>query len=319
MQNWLHNMEWATAIRSDLLTPVFKAFSALGYGGFLFLFLPVGYWILSKNIFARTGLWLILSALLNGYLKDWFHDPRPDFIFHLDPAVRLSYGFPSGHAQIAIVLWFWLAWEARKTWIWILSSILVAGICFSRLYLGVHDVEDVLGGIGFGLLSLLIFIVVTTERFEWWRNFHPLLQVIAIAIIEGFFFITWPEKLSGRMIGYGVLLIGFWVGVGIEQNRLFFQKHHDWWRVITSGVIGVLMLMALGKTFQGVTGILENGRTVVAFIQAFVIGIYITALAPWIFQRLKLAKKGKAAFVNTATKHVIPVVTKRSVGIQKGS
>ena len=42
MQNWLHNMEWAIAMRSDLLTPVFKAFSALGYSGFLLLFVPIG-------------------------------------------------------------------------------------------------------------------------------------------------------------------------------------------------------------------------------------------------------------------------------------
>jgi hypothetical protein len=33
----------------------------------------------------------------------------------------------------------------------------------------------------------------------------------------------------------------------------------------------------------------------VAFIQAFVSGLYLAALAPWIFQRLKLADKGKPA------------------------
>ena len=109
MQNWLHDLEWAVAMRSDLLTPVFKGFSALGYSGFLFLFVPIGYWILSKDIFARVGLWLLLSALLNAYLKDLFQDPRPDPLFQLDPHVGRSYGFPSGHAQIAVVIWFWIA------------------------------------------------------------------------------------------------------------------------------------------------------------------------------------------------------------------
>ncbi len=288
-------MEWAIAIRSDLLTPIFKAFSALGYGGFLFLFMPLGYWLLSKNIFARVGLWLLLSALLNAYLKDLFQDPRPDVLFQLDAAVGQSYGLPSGHAQIAIVVWFWIAWEVRKTWMWVLSSILVVGICFSRLYLGVHDMGDVLGGIGIGLFSLLIFIFVTTKRFEWWSNLHPLWQIVAIAIIEAAFFLTWPGKLSGSMIGNGVLLIGFWIGVIIERERIFFRKHPDWWRTIASGVIGMILFVALQKGFEAVTGTFENGKTTVALIQAFVSGVYVTALAPWIFQLLRLSEKGKPA------------------------
>ena len=129
-------MEWTLALRADWLTPIFKGFSFLGYGGFLLLFLPLGYWVWSKNIFARMGLLLILTSLLNAWLKDLFQDPRPDPVFQLDPEVGNSYGFPSGHAQIAVAVWFWIAWEARKPWIWIISSILVAGICFSRLYLG---------------------------------------------------------------------------------------------------------------------------------------------------------------------------------------
>jgi membrane-associated phospholipid phosphatase len=288
-------MEWAIAIRSDLLTPIFKAFSALGYGGFLFLFMPLGYWLLSKNIFARVGLWLLLSALLNTYLKDLFQDPRPDPLFQLDAAVGLSYGFPSGHAQIAMVVWFWIAWEVRKTWMWILSLILVTGICFSRLYLGVHDMGDVLGGIGIGLLSLVIFIFVTSKRFEWWRKSHPFWQILAIVIIEAAFFLSWPGGLSGSVMGYGALLIGFWIGVIIEREWIFFQKHPDWWRIIASGVIGVILFVALQKGFEAVPGMFGNGKTTVDLIQAFVIGVYFAALAPWIFQLLRIAEKRKSA------------------------
>jgi hypothetical protein len=257
--------------------------------------MPLGYWLLNKNIFARVGLWLLLSALLNAYLKELFQDPRPDPLFQLDAAVGQSYGFPSGHAQIAMVVWFWIAWEVRKTWMWILSSILVAGICFSRLYLGVHDIGDVLGGLGIGLISLLFFIFVTTRRFEWWGKFHPLWQIVAIAIIEVFFFLTWPGKLSPGITGYGALLMGFWIGVIIERERIFFQKHPDWWRVIASGVIGMILFVALQKGFEAMPGLFEHGKTAVTLIQAFISGVYVTALAPWIFQRLRLAEMRKPA------------------------
>jgi glycerophosphoryl diester phosphodiesterase len=244
-------MEWAVVMRTDLLTIFFKGFSALGNSGFLLLFVPIGYWIFNKRIFAHVGLWLLVSALLNLYLKELFQDPRPDLIFQLDPHadVAQSYGFPSGHAQIAMVTWFWIAWEARKPWIWVLSSILVAGICFSRLYLGVHDVEDVLGGIGIGLISLLIFIFLTIKRFEWWHNLNPVWQVLAIMLIEAFLFLTWPGKLPGRAIGWGVSLIGFWLGLAIERKQVCFQKHTDLWRVLASGVVGVIFLIAIRKGF----------------------------------------------------------------------
>jgi PAP2 superfamily len=284
-------MEWVLTIRSDLLTQVFVAFSALGYSGFLFLLVPVGYWILNKDTFARVGLWLLLSLLLNAYLKALFEDPRPDPIYQLDPFVGQSYGFPSGHAQIAMVIWFWIAWEARKTWIWILSSILVVGICFSRLYLGVHDMGDVLGGMLIGLLSLIFFIFLTTKRFEWWHNLHPLWQVAALMIIVATFFLTWPGRLPVDVVGLGFLLIGFWIGVGIERKRIFFKRHPDWRRIIASGIIGVILFMGLGKGFQELAGILQGERATVTIILALFGGVYTAALAPWIFQRLRLAER----------------------------
>jgi membrane-associated phospholipid phosphatase len=292
MQSWLHNLDWAIAMRSDLLTPVFKGFTALGYGGFLLLFIPLGYWIISKNTFARLGLWLMLSALLNAYLKDLFQDPRPDSMFQLDPHIGQSYGFPSGHAQIAIVVWFWLAWEARKTWLWIVSSILVAGICFSRLYLGVHDVEDVLGGIGFGLICLIAFIFLTGKRFEWWHNLNIAWHLLALAVIEALLFLTWPASLPTSMIGYGVFLIGFWLAVGFERKAIRFQKHQDWWRVMASAVVGLIVFIALRNGFDAVEEMLQNGLTALAFIEAFVSGLFLAAVAPWMFQRLRLAEKG---------------------------
>jgi membrane-associated phospholipid phosphatase len=291
MQHWLHSIDFFVAIRSALITPVMIGFSTLGSSGFLLLFLAVGYWMLSKEIFARMGLWSLLSMLLNGYLKDLFKDPRPDLIFQLDSSALGSYGFPSGHAQIAIVAWLWIAWEVRKTWVWILSSILVIGICFSRLYLGVHDLEDVVAGIGIGLLSLLSFVFLTTRRFEWAQHIRSFWQIVAIGIGEAFFFLTWPGKIPESAGWSGVFLIGFWSGVWIEKKRLAFQKHRDWCRISASAVLGVIIFIALRIAFRTVIDALENGRMVVGLIYALVSGAYVTALAPWIFQNLKLANK----------------------------
>ena len=276
-------------MRSDVLTPVFKGFTALGYSGFLFIFLPVGYWVFSKNIFARMGLFLLLSAILNAYLKDVFQDPRPGPVFQMDAGVGESFGFPSGHAQIAVVVWFWIAWEARKSWMWMLSVILVTGICFSRLYLGVHDVEDVLGGMAVGFISLLLFMTITSDRFDGWHRCHPLWHILAIVAVCLLFFITWPGELPGGMIGFGVFLLGFWSGVILERKKIFFVKHDQLWRVLLSGVIGVFVFLLLQKGFREAGLWLTSGKPYIDLFQAFLLGVYITAFAPWIFQKLRLA------------------------------
>ncbi len=291
MSAWLHNMEWTLPLRSEWLTPVFKGFSFLGYGGFLLLFLPLGYWVWNKNIFARMGLLLILTSLLNAWLKDLFQDPRPDPVFQLDPEVGNSYGFPSGHAQIAVAVWFWIAWEARKSWIWVISSILVAGICFSRLYLGVHDVEDVLGGLAIGLTGLALFMFLNAKKFHRQRVLHPAAQIGAIAVIEAFFFLTWPGKVPPKAIGYGVFLMGFWIGVLIEQKWVFFEKSPDWQKIFISGILGIIVFTALNKGFAQAAEIFESQKPYIALVQSFILGMYITGLSPWLFQRTRLAGK----------------------------
>ena len=292
MQNFLHNMDWAVAIRSDILTPIFNVFTLMGYSGFLLLLVSVGYWLISKNAFARVGLFLLLSALLNEYLKGFFQDPRPDVIFRLDAKVGESFGFPSGHSQIAVIVWFWLAWEYRKTWGWIASSILVVGICFSRLYLGAHDVEDVLGGVGIGLISLLVFMFLTSKRFEWWKNINPIWRVVAIILIETAFFLTWPGKLQEPIIGYGVFLVGFWIGVNVNKRRIRFFASMDWRKIVCASVVGLVGFFALRKGLPELGSALNLDGTIFRLLtQGLILSFYITAIAPWIFQILKLGDK----------------------------
>jgi glycerophosphoryl diester phosphodiesterase len=285
-------MEWTLPLRSEWLTPVFKGFSFLGYGGFLLIFLPLGYWVWNKNIFARMGLLLILTSLLNAWVKDFFQDPRPDPIFQLDPEVGNSYGFPSGHAQIAVTVWFWIAWESRKSWIWIVCAILVAGICMSRLYLGVHDVEDVLGGLAFGLTGLAVFIYLNSKKKHWGKSLTPAGQLGAIAVIVALLVFTWPGTLPSSPIGYAVFLMGFWIGVVMEQKWVFFKKSPDWRKVIASGVVGIFVLMAFNKGLAQAAVIMETRKSLILLTQSFIMGMYITGFAPWLFQCLKLADKG---------------------------
>lgn len=99
---------------------------------------------------------LCISALLNPILKNNICRTRPD-ILHLTSAG--GYSFPSGHSMnnaafymaIAFMLIFILKSRKQKALLSALLSIPPLLIGFSRIYLGVHYLFDVLAGLTAGL------------------------------------------------------------------------------------------------------------------------------------------------------------------------
>jgi uncharacterized protein (TIGR03382 family) len=104
-------------------------------------------------------LFVCLGALmLNRGMKLAFGRPRPLLWPRLIEEV--SYGFPSGHALGALVLYGFLAYLLAQRYpgkarsVYLAAGVLIGGIGLSRLYLGVHYPTDVLAGYGVGWLWL---------------------------------------------------------------------------------------------------------------------------------------------------------------------
>ena len=124
-------------------------------------------------VFAVPG-----GMLINVLAKYSVHRPRP---FFDDPLLTLtSYGFPSGHAMASTVLYGLLAvfamqtsanWRRRVMAVSIAVS-LIALVCFSRIYLGVHYLTDVLAGVAEGVawLALCLTMMKIVERSLWAKN-----------------------------------------------------------------------------------------------------------------------------------------------------
>ncbi len=109
------------------------------------------------------GLGIIFSYIITYILKFVIARPRPleismNFLYHLP-----DYSFPSAHAAVAFAALSIL----NKTYpklklLWILSASFVA---FSRIYIGVHYLSDVVAGSLIGYLTGL-FIIKLKER-KW--------------------------------------------------------------------------------------------------------------------------------------------------------
>ncbi|MCL2037528.1 phosphatase PAP2 family protein [Candidatus Saccharibacteria bacterium] len=89
-------------------------------------------------------------------LKKIFMIPRP----HINWLIQeVGYGFPSGHAMIstafvAVAVYFFWQSRVRKLWkilLVIIGVLWLLAIGFSRIYLGVHTLSDVMAGFAAGL------------------------------------------------------------------------------------------------------------------------------------------------------------------------
>lgn len=294
MDNFLHDLSWVLPLRSDTATVVFNGFTWLGYTPFFLIFLPVGYWLWDRALFTRLAVLIAVTAVVNGWLKDFWQDARPDPAFQLDAKrVQDSYGLPSGHAQVAVAMWLWLAYEIKRPWAWAAAIFIVAGVCFSRLYLGVHDVEDILVGIGLGLISIAVFAVLVQENVvARWRRLPAFTDFAIIIVTIPLLWLIWPAGSEPHVIATVLfLLLGWFAGAALDR-RAAPEKPilPAWWLQTLMAVGGVFGLFVL-RDMLGRAGIAAGlPKAATAYFVATAIGLYATYLAPEIFRRLRLMK-----------------------------
>ena len=132
-------------------------------------------WVRDERLLFTTWLAAFIGgSVLDQALKLLFHRSRPTFQTPI--IVAHGFSFPSGHAMGSLIGFGVLAYlmirltrrESLRVTIIGAAIVLVIGIGFSRLYLGVHFFSDVVAGYAAGIVWLVACLsgaeVTTAER-----------------------------------------------------------------------------------------------------------------------------------------------------------
>jgi undecaprenyl-diphosphatase len=164
---------WSDAmhhLETPLLTDLALAFNWLGRGiGRTLGLTLVGLLLLRRHRWLALAAFALaesLAPLISVLLKALIDRPRPPA--GLVHAAGTS--FPSGHANyagatcLALVLLFTTPGTRRRWW-WTLASLGVVGMAWSRTYLQVHWLTDVIAGalLGSGI-TLLVFAIAQRHQ-----------------------------------------------------------------------------------------------------------------------------------------------------------
>ena len=316
-----NGINWILAIQSlgAWLEMPMRFFTFLGYENFFFLVLPFLYWSVDASLGLRVGMILVSSNFVNSVFKLAFASPRPYWISEqVHPfSVETSFGIPSAHAQNAIAMWGIIAYEVRKRWAWIAAFVLSFLIGLSRLYLGVHFAQDVVVGWLIGAILLSAFLLFWKPVASWFSN-QRLAGQIAIAFLVSLLMIAvgaWEvTRLSGFIISeqwitnalragaepHPVSIEGFLTSAGtffgLTAGAAWIRSQGGYrasgplekraLRYII-GVIGILILwMGLGEVFPRNPDLISY---ILRYLRYALVGWWVTAGAPRLFFRFKLA------------------------------
>jgi hypothetical protein len=181
------------------------------------------------------------------------------------------------------------------------AVVLILLIAFSRIYLGVHFPQDIVGGLLIGLLLLVAYnqVMGTIEK----RHFDlplPIKLTLSVVIPLALLFThpfdvdgTYPAELAATITG---TILGMSIGFVLEQEHIRFKVDGLWWkrglRFILGMVLVVIFYLGLKVVFP--EEVSHSIAIALRVVRYSVVGFSAAFLAPWLFVATSLAEREEA-------------------------
>lgn len=289
---------WVQSYSNGWLDAIFKFFTFLGNQEFYLILLPFIYWCVHRQTGIALAYISMFSAWANSVIKHIFKIPRPS-----DPRIRVplpetSPSFLSGHSQGAVSNWGYLAYRFRNRIFWVVAVGVIVCIGFSRIVLGVHFPQDVIGGWLVGLLLVTIYAWAAPVVGRWVQQQSMAVQLAAAVAVPLLLIFLHPADVEGHYPAEGAItpmsaLVGMGIGLTMERAWVRFQVGGVWWRRGLRFLVGLIVVVIF---YSGPRLILPDEmaygvEAVLRFARYILVGWAVIFLAPWLFVRLRLAEQ----------------------------
>lgn len=281
-------IEGIQTISNPVLDWIMRIITEAGDVTFAIVLGVILFWIIDKKFAYKLMLSLLLSAGINGVVKQLVKAPRP---FHKDPSVDImnlkteGYSFPSGHSQNIAVISSMVGYNYRKnTWVKSIFIALLILVPFSRMYLGQHFLEDVLVG-------ALIGVVIGTAGLYFLTKYEKYEDYIGLALIPVSIIFMIIFRNENQIFVAGGALTGLVIGYILEKRFVDYDVKAVWWVQILKLVIGLAVALALKEGLKPLFNLIAKDSNVLDAVRYMLVALWATFGAMALFKAIFPNKK----------------------------
>ena len=292
-------------IRSPFLDALFSLITRLGDETLGVVVLCAVFWCISKRIAYMIGVTYFLSGLTVQGMKICFRVERPWIAYPtlnpLESALdrATGYSFPSGHTQSAAALFGSLGVHVKYRTIKAVCFLIVILVAFSRLYMGVHTLSDIVASLVISFIFILLSALVYKN--DIYNKKRDLIISLAMALFAGAVIViaaalyingTIEEQYVSDCLKAAGAGVGFAAGMFIERAYIKFSvktKNIFWQAVkLVLGIAGLLVIE------EGLKLVIGTGL-IVDMIRYFLMLSWVTVFYPLIIKRFFEPKEKNSA------------------------
>lgn len=293
---------------------VFKGITYLGEPVVFIIIAAIVYIGYNKKFAKNLALSLLITWYLNQFFKSIVQDPRPATNVDVTEdygMVEPSYGFPSGHTQNAVAFWGYFGDEFKDNTTYKLSnftipivpviiSIIIFLVSISRIIIGVHDVQDIVGGVLFGIAVLLIFIYLEPLASEKFNKLTFTIKIILTVTVSlslflvgtllfpdaGMGLVTNPPLYpdSGAFGQFGGVILGFGIGYLLEGEYVKYDPSSvPKKKLLINVIICIIILLVVFVPFEY---LLEIDSVFYRFARYGIVSFVLAYIVPLICKKL---------------------------------
>jgi len=261
---------------------------------------------------------LLWANLFTVWLKEWLNMPRP---YHVDADLKvfdfvteevrirngaapsffsaipqesldkiwagpeIDNGFPSGHTSTSSAFYGTIALTFKKNWLTISFIFFVLLTILSRLYLGMHFLADILGGITLGLIPIIVIYILLMKgnKFDSWKALELIKSKLWILMLLAPLPLLLLPQAPVSIIAQ---IVGLNLAVAITCRKGFPKSEAVWWKRVLRLLIAIGLFMAI--TYLMGRFIPKSEDDLVSFFTTMIQFLIFFGLSTWLNLKLNL-------------------------------